>query len=229
MTTEVPAAASGVRERTALEATFTAPVVSFRNPLYAGVQVTLPCPPPSTVGGLLAAAAGGWQRVDPGLRFAMTFRSGGIGDDLETYHPLDGGGKRTSPTPRNREYLTAARLTVWILDEPELWLRRLRRPVWPLRLGRSQDLVGLEVGEVVLRETPGAQREAVVPDAPGTLGTLLRLPTAVSPGRDRTRWGAYRFDASGRAEHPVANSLSTEEGQAVALLPSSHPNASPEA
>ena len=225
MTAGAPQAASVGGERSALEATFTAPVVSFRNPLYAAVQVTLPCPPPATVGGLLAAASGGWQRVDPGLRFAMAFRSDGAGVDYETYHPLEGSGKSTSPIPRNREYLTAARLTVWVLDEPELWLRRLRRPVWPLRLGRSQDLVGLEVREVTLRETPGVQHGAVVSDAPGVLGTLLRLPTAVSPGRDRTRWGAYRFDATGRAENPVAESLSTEQGQAVALLPPTHPYA----
>lgn len=217
---EAPSAAG----RTALEVTFTAPVVSFRNPLYAGVQVSLPCPPPATVGGALAAAAGGWAQVDPGLRFAMAFRAGGKGMDYETYHPLDGSGKRTSPTPRNREFLTDARLTIWLVDEPELWRRRLRRPVWPLRLGRSQDLVGLEMHQVSLRAAPGAQRHAVVPDERGAPGTLLRLPTAVAHGRGRTQWDAYRFDSSGRAERPVTDSLSTDDGQAVALLPCTHPD-----
>ncbi|MEW2117655.1 CRISPR-associated protein Cas5 [Streptomyces sp. NPDC005474] len=211
-------------DTTALEITLTAPVVSFRNPLYAGVQVSLPCPPPATVGGMLAAAAGGWPQVDPGLRFAMAFHAGGKGVDLETYHPLDASGKKTSPTPRNREFLTAAVLTVWLLDEPEAWQRRLRRPVWPLRLGRSQDLVGIRTERIPLNATPGAQRSAVVPDGATRAGTLLRLPTAIASGRDRTQWDAYRFDASGRCEHPVSGSYSTTGGQAVALLPTSHPD-----
>jgi CRISPR-associated Cas5-like protein len=211
-------------DTTALEVTLTAPVVSFRNPLYAGVQVSLPCPPPATVGGLLAAAAGGWPQVDPGLRFAMAFHAGGKGVDLETYHPLDASGKKTSPTPRNREFLTAAVLTVWLLDDPEAWQRRLRRPVWPLRLGRSQDLVGIRMEPIALNATPGAQRSAVVPDGAARAGTLLRLPTAIAAGRDRTQWDAYRFDASGRCEHPVTGSYSTTGGQAVALLPTSHPD-----
>lgn len=211
-------------EVTALQITVTAPVVSFRNPLYAGVQVTLPCPPPATVGGLIAAAAGGWGQVDPELRFAMAFHAGGKAVDLETYHPLDASGKKVSPAPRNREFLTAAELTVWLVDDPEGWQRRLRRPVWPLRLGRSQDLVGIRTGLVPLNAAPGAQRSAVVPETAGRMGTLLRLPTAVSGGRDRTRWDSFRFDSSGRSDHVVAGSWSTAGGQAVILLPSAHPD-----
>nr|ATN96372.1 Cas5 [Streptomyces virginiae] len=211
-------------EVTALQITVTAPVVSFRNPLYAGVQVTLPCPPPATVGGLLAAAAGGWEQVNPELRFAMAFHAGGKAVDLETYHPLDASGKKASPAPRNREFLTAAELTVWLVDDPEGWQRRLRRPVWPLRLGRSQDLVGIRTGLVPLRAEPGEQRSAVVPETAGRMGTLLRLPTAVSGGRDRTRWDSYRFDSSGRSDHVVVGGWSTAGGQAVILLPSAHPD-----
>ncbi|MFH8894478.1 CRISPR-associated protein Cas5 [Streptomyces sp. NPDC017949] len=213
---------------TALRLTVTAPVVSFRNPLYAGVQVTLPCPPPATVGGLLAAAAGGWSRVDPGLRFAMAFHAGGKAVDFETYHPLDGAGKKTFPAPRNREFLTDAELTVWLLEDPEGWRGRLRRPVWPLRLGRSQDLVGIRTEVVSLRREPGVQRGAVVPDEAGRAGTLLRLPTAIRVGRDRTRWDSYRFDGSGRADDPVGGSWSTDTGQAVILLPPTHPDTVPD-
>lgn len=213
-------------ESTALEATFTAPVASFRNPLYAGVQVTLPCPSPATVGGLLAGAAGRWDAVDPGLRFAMAFRSGGKNTDYETYHPLDATGKKTSSTPRHREFLAAAVLTVWLLDDTETWWRRLRRPVWPLRLGRSQDLVGLSLRMVALTPEPGALRSAIVPDEAGVLGgTSLRLPTAISPRRDRTTWNTYRYDSSGLSQALVLGSRSTEEGQAVALLPVCHPDA----
>ncbi|WP_433177391.1 CRISPR-associated protein Cas5 [Actinoallomurus sp. CA-150999] len=211
---------------TALEARFTTPVTSFRNPLYAGVQVTLPCPPPATVGGLLAAAAGGWDQVDAGLRFAMAFHAGGKGVDYETYHPLDASGKKASPTPRNREFLAATVLTVWLLDDVEKWWRRLRRPVWPLRLGRSQDLVGISLQRVPLTSAPGVLGSAIVPsDAAITGGTPLRLPTAIAPRRDRTRWGIYRFDATGRSQARVPDSKSTPDGQAVMPLPGCHPDA----
>ncbi|MDT3395291.1 CRISPR-associated protein Cas5 [Streptomyces sp. B1866] len=207
----------------ALEVTVTAPVVSFRDPLYSGVQVTLPCPSPATVGGLLAAAAGGWDQVDPGLAFAMAFHARGRGTDLETYHPLDASGRKTDPAPRNRDFLAFATLRIWLFEDLELWRRRLRRPRWPLRLGRSQDLVGLALRTAAVREEPGAQRSAVVPDA-AAAGTLLRLPTAVALDRAATRWGTYRFDATGRTAVPVPGSRSTAEGQALVRLPSPHPD-----
>src|SRR5690606_33327891 len=146
------------------EVTVTAPIVSFRNPLYAGVQVTLPCPPPATVGGMLAAAAGGWGAVRPDTRFAMAFHARGSGADLETYHPLDATGKKANPTPRERGFLADVTLTVWLTADVELWERRLRRPVWPLRLGRSQDLVAVRTRRVQLRSGPGRQGSAVLPE-----------------------------------------------------------------
>jgi CRISPR-associated Cas5-like protein len=207
----------------ALEVTVTAPVTSFRNPLYAGVQVGLPCPPPATVGGMLAAAAGGWDAVDPGMRFAMTFQAGGQGEDLETYHPLEASGKKADPTPRLRQFLADVTLTVWLVEDVDRWERRLRRPVWPMRLGRSQDLVGTQVRRVSLRQTAGIQGVAVVPAAQTRTGTLLRLPTAVALDRSRTRWDDYRYDPAGHAPAVVAGAWCDERGRAVALLPATHP------
>ncbi|MFJ2034373.1 CRISPR-associated protein Cas5 [Streptosporangium sp. NPDC087985] len=209
----------------ALEVTVTAPIVSFRNPLYAGVQVALPCPPPATVGGMLAAAAGGWDAVDPGTRFAMAFHARGKGADLETYHPLDATGKKADPTPREREFLADVTLTVWLTGDVDLWGRRLRRPVWPLRLGRSQDLVGLATRRVQLRTGPGRQGSALLPEGvtPSPAGSLLRLPTAISLNRDRTRWDGYHFDASARSDTAVPSGWSDAEGRAVVLLPPVHP------
>ncbi|GLW98918.1 CRISPR-associated protein Cas5 [Microtetraspora sp. NBRC 16547] len=210
----------------ALRVTVTAPIVSFRNPLYAGVQVALPCPPPATVGGMLAAAAGGWHSVDTDTRFAMAFHARGKGVDFETYHPLDATGKKAPPTPREREFLADITLTVWLTEDLNVWERRLRRPVWPLRLGRSQDLVGLATRRVVLRAGPGRQGSAVLPEGstPQPLGTLLRLPTAVSLNRHRTRWDAYHFDASGRGEVLVDSLWADEDGRAVVPLPPVHPS-----
>ena len=210
-------------ETVALEVTVTAPVASFRNPLYAGVQVGLPCPPPSTVAGMLAAAAGGWSRVDPSTRFAMTFHAQGEGQDLETYHPLAVRGKKADPLPRERHFLAGVTLRLWLRDDVDEWWWRFRRPRFPLRLGRSQDLVGVSSRRVTLLDEPGRQGTAVLPGDETSQGTLLRLPTAVSLHRARTRWDDYRFDPTGRANAVTRSGMSTPDGQAVVLLPPAHP------
>lgn len=206
----------------ALKVTITAPVASFRNPLYAAVQLTLACPPPATVGGLLAAAAGGWGRVDPDTRFAMAFHARGRGEDLETYHPLAAAGGKADPTPRGRQFLAGVQLTVWLVGDLDDWRRRLRRPVWPLRLGRSQDLVAVAVREVELQPGGGRQGHALLPGEATRSGTRMRLPTAVSLDRARTRWDDYRYHEAGSAER-VPSGWSEADGQVVVLLPPTHP------
>jgi CRISPR-associated Cas5-like protein len=206
----------------ALQATITAAVASFRNPLYAGVQVGLDCPPPATVGGLLAAAAGGWDKISPQCRFAVVFHARGRGVDVETYHPLQAEGKHASPLPRDRHFLADVTLTVWLIDEPQMWQRRLRRPVWPLRLGRSQDLVDVRTRTVGLQAGSGRQGHALVPAGVTTAGTLLQLPTAIARDRSRTRWDAYRYHNTGAAAE-IHDCWRTVKGQAVVLLPSTHP------
>ncbi|MGW5643643.1 CRISPR-associated protein Cas5 [Saccharopolyspora sp. NPDC003762] len=209
--------------REALEVTVTAPVASFRNPLYFGMQVGLPCPPPSTVGGMLAAAAGGWHKVKPSTRFAMAFHAQSSGTDLETFHPLDKRGRRTEATPKDRDYLWGVELTVWLVEDCDFWYRALRRPVWPLKLGRSQDLAEARPRYIDLHETPGTQGHAVVPGELGGDGTMLRLPTAISLDRSRTRWGTYRYDRNGSRAH-LPTGISTEDGRGVVLLPEVHPS-----
>ena len=206
----------------ALEVVITAPVASFRDPLYAGIQAGLPCPPPATAGGMLAAAAGGWRRVPERLCFAMSFTAGGAGTDLETYHPLDAQGRPRDATPKDRDFLAGVTLTLWITGEVDFWDHALRRPVWPLRLGRSQDLASARSRRVRLAAGPGAQGQAIVPAGLTEAGTLLRLPTAVSADRARTRWDAYRYAAIG-ARQQIDADLATADGQVVALLPPVHP------
>lgn len=208
---------------TALEVTVTAPVASFRNPLYVGLQVGLPCAPPSTVGGMLAAAAGGWHRVPETTRFAMAFRARAQGTDLETFHPLQQQGKPTSPTPKDRDYLWGVELTLWLLDDVEQWQRRLRRPVWPLTLGRSQDLATARTRQVDLRDEPGHQGHALLPEETADDGEHVRLTTAISTDRAHTRWGTYRY-ARGGSSSTAHTGLSTPDGQAVVLLPTIHPD-----
>ncbi|MEW2350591.1 CRISPR-associated protein Cas5 [Streptomyces sp. NPDC006684] len=223
----------------ALEVTVTATVVSFRNPLYAGLQIGLPCPPPSTAGGLLAAAAGGWDRVPASTRFAMAFHAAGNGVDLETYHPLAAPGIETNTTIKDRDFLALVTLTIWLTDQPDEphaipsgersaaidhWERALRRPAWPLRLGRSQDLVAVRTARVELAPGTGRQGYAIIPETqPGATGTRMRLTTAIAHQRDRTRWDGYRYHREG-SQAPLADVLTTAEGQAVVLLPSTHPD-----
>jgi CRISPR-associated protein Cas5t len=209
----------------ALEIEVSIPVVSFRNPLYAGVQVGLPCPPPSTVGGFLASAAGGWHRTPVQTRFAITFTAAGSGTDLETYHPLDGRGKPAKTVPMDREFLAAATLRIWLAEDLDLWERAIRRPVWPLRFGRSQDLASARAGRVELADGgTGRQGQALVPADRKAQGTLMRLPTAITEDRSRTRWDAYRYAKTGAGKAQVAADYVTADGQALFLLSPSHPS-----
>ncbi|WP_204249043.1 CRISPR-associated protein Cas5 [Nocardia arizonensis] len=212
----------------ALQVTVTAAVASFRNPLYAGVQVGLPCPPPSTIAGLLAGAAGAWERVPVGLRFGAVFTAAGSGIDLETYHPLDGRGRATSATPKDREFLADVALRVWLVEDLDFWADALRRPVWPLRLGRSQDLAAARTERVELVAAPGRQGHALVPEKLSSAGTLLRLPTVLSTDRARNRWDGYRYAVSGSDRVidtgcSVAPGEAELSGQAIALIGEVHP------
>lgn len=206
----------------ALQVTVTAAVTSFRDRLYDGVQAVLPCPPPSTAGGFLASAVGGWQRMPPGTRFAMAFAARGSGTDLETYHPLDARGTASSPTPRERPFLADITLTVWLVSDLGLWEAAMRRPVWPVRLGRSQDLATARTRRLSLGTGTGFQGQAIVPESMSKAGTLLRLPVAISDDRSRTRWGKFRYAVSG-STHEISADYVTPGGQAIALLPPTHP------
>jgi CRISPR-associated protein Cas5t len=207
----------------ALQVIVTAPVVSFRDRLYDGVRAGLPCPPPSTVGGFLAAMVGGWRRMPAGTRFAMVFTARGAGTDLETYHPLDARGTASIPVPQERPFLADATLTIWLVSDLELWEAAIRRPVWPVRLGRSQDLASARAARVILEAGAGRQRQAVVPADVTQAGALLRLPTAISEDRSQTCWGEYRYAATG-GNREIGGNYVTTGGQAVVFLPPTHPS-----
>jgi CRISPR-associated Cas5-like protein len=203
-------------ELDALRAEFTAPVASFRDPLFPGVTRCLPVPPLSTLRGMLAAATG--ARAEPVPLGVSAYAEGG-GIDLETYHPvsLDGtnpavGGRvravKGGMTIRNRPFLAMVHVTVWIPDpDGSRIASALRRPVWGLRLGRSQDAVYLRSVKAV-RLTPA--RDAVVGHALAAVGghadpaaLTLRLPEHVSPDRLTTQSGDYLWCAEGGRSQPV--------------------------
>jgi CRISPR-associated protein Cas5t len=152
----------------------------------------------------------------------MAFTADGHGTDLETYHPL--GTSRTPPpaTVKERDFLAFTTLTVWIPTDLGLWERAIRRPLWPLRLGRSQDLATARTQRVTLHSGQGAQGHALMLTQDAAAGTVMQLPTAVSSTRDRTRWDTYRYTPIGTAA-AVDTGLVDDTGQALALLPPVHP------
>src|SRR6266487_6014876 len=104
---------------------------------------------------------------------ALPIFTRGSGSDLETYHPLDARGTASDPVPKDREFLADVTLTIWLIEDLDLWEMALRRPVWPLRLGRSQDLASARTRTIELGAGPGRQGQAVVPAGLSDAGVLL--------------------------------------------------------
>lgn len=217
----------------AWRAEFRAPVASFRDPLFPGLTRCLPLPPPSTVRGLLAAATG--AAAEP-LPLGIAARAEGGGVDAETYHPIAADGSNPAVSGRVREgkggmtlrerpFLTHVHLTVWLPGaDGERIARALRRPRWPLRLGRSQDLVHpCGVSRTVLRPaTEAVVDHALAPadahDVPSAV--VHRMAAWISTDRLTTRWADYLWCDTPTGRCPVREAYRDEEtGQAVWLLP----------
>jgi CRISPR-associated Cas5-like protein len=209
--------AAAMGELDALRAEFTAPVASFRDPMFPGVTRCLPVPPPATLRGMLAAVTG--RQAEP-VTLGVSAHAEGGGIDLETYHPIsmDGANPAVSGrvravkggmTIRNRPFLTMLHVTVWIPDpDGHRITAALRRPVWGLRLGRSQDVAYLRSVKAV-RLVPA--QEAVVGHALAAVGghddpaaLTLRLSELVTPDRLTSQSGDYLWCAEGGRSQPVA-------------------------
>ena len=140
-----------------------APVTSFRHPFFVtGRQPTAHFPPPSTIHGHCASMLGGWP--DPeAFSFGVHFTFKSIGEDLEHQHlteALSGQSRRSVRTPRGdaratteatvqpviREFLFDVTLTLYLT--PEL-ADAFRAPVYPVVLGRSQDLAEVVSVDVI--------------------------------------------------------------------------------
>jgi CRISPR-associated Cas5-like protein len=223
MTGPLPVAVEAVRVEVVV------PVASFRDPAFPGVTRCLPVPPPSTLRGMLAAATG--NRAEPVTLGVSAWAEGG-GIDVETYHPvsMDGsnpaiGGRvravKGGMTIRNRPFLAGLHLTLWV-PQPDggRIAAALRRPVWGLRLGRSQDIA--HVRSVALSTLVPAG-EAVVGHALAPVGghgdpaaLTLRLPELVAADRLGGSSGDYLWCPEGAARQPVNGAYQDGE-QAVWL------------
>lgn len=216
---------------TAWRAEFWAPVASFRDPLFPGLSHGLPLPPPSTVRGLLAAATGAPAES---LALGMAAWSEGGGVDAETYHPISADGSNPAVsgrvravkggmTIRDRPFLADVHLTVWLPGgDGDRIAEALRRPVWPLRLGRSQDIVHpLDLQRTTLHPTDQAIVDHALAPAGGhgvPAATVHRMAASVSLDRLQTSWADYLWCDTATGPYPVRDAYEDDEGQAVWLL-----------
>lgn len=167
---------------------------SFRHPqLVTGAQPTLPMPPPSTVYGLISAATGSW--VDPDeCRMGYVFESSGRARDLEKIYQFQKSSSASS-TVIYRDWLTDWHLFVYFTEER--WAEPFLSPVFPLTLGRQQELAHVEVGasgetvsEIELEASRTVLRGTVVPfPFPQAFGLVMALPLAMSPDLPRQAIG----------------------------------------
>ncbi|MFF0771844.1 CRISPR-associated helicase Cas3' [Nonomuraea wenchangensis] len=213
-----------------------APVASFRDPMFPGASRCLPVPPPSTVRGMLAAATG---RASEPVTLGLAASADGRGVDAETYHPIAADGSNPAVagrvaagkggmTIRDRPFLIGVRLTVWIpAPDGERIAEALRRPLWGLRLGRSQDLVHVvSIREVTLQPAERAKvGHALAPvgghEAPSA--TTIRLAEAISTDRGRTEYRSYQWCPEPAGEHAVTGAY-RDGDQAVWLSSPSAPD-----
>jgi CRISPR-associated Cas5-like protein len=218
--------ATALRGGSVVRARLLAPVASFRDPMFPGLQAGLLVPPPATVRGLLAAAWGSYEQLGR-VQVGIAFRIGGEAVDLETYHPLNTDGRARfpgvdkGPIPLERQLVVDAELTIWVLhDDPMRCAAALRRPVWALHLGRSQDLVQLaDIDVVETRASDGGRQGfALVPfgAAPYATGDEYRLATWVAADRRRTRYEDFVWAEQGGGDvEGVVGALVDEGGQLV--------------
>jgi CRISPR-associated Cas5-like protein len=212
----------------AVRVTVTARTVSVVDPMFPGVSRCLPVVPATTVAGMLAGVTG--HVPETGWRFGWAFRSEGGGTDIETWQPVPFDGKANPVRGRSpndskggaqairRPFLADCTLVVWVLTEdPDRVVAAFRRPVWPLRVGRSQDLGCVnEARPVTLTWVDQAViGSAVVPgDEPGWPGAAdLTLPAWLSQDRTRSRLSRFWWQPGGSTL--TAAGLADDTGQGV--------------
>jgi CRISPR-associated Cas5-like protein len=130
-----------------------APVASFRRPLDHTYQRTLPLPPPTTLIGLAGAALGIstnqlWSDTSPLQQVRVQVLAQNIparATDLWTLLKIKSG--KMERSPYLRELLFNAQFTLlYQADESRLQMleQAFRQPVYPLSLGREDELIQIE-------------------------------------------------------------------------------------
>lgn len=135
---------------------------SFKYPnLISGFQPTLEVPPISTVLGLINAAAGKYVKHEK-LKIGYYFEFEAKQIDLETIYQIEAHDKgypknATKSNIIKREFLSNNHLILYLQNEELVDYFRL--PVYPLLLGRSNDLATVNsIKEVDLKEIGNAEK-----------------------------------------------------------------------
>lgn len=202
-------ARSPAGERSALALYVSVPVASFRNPHAREYLETYPCPPPSTIYGMLLSAVGETsRRAHAGAEIALAMISKpALSTVLRTKWrvksrraPL---GKGENKVPDFQEVLTDVRMVVWVRRggeesaSPPL-VERLRqvllhgasaRRFGALSLGESTHLVD---DFRAWRGEDGSRGRVLVRD--DERGDLTLPIWADHVSSMRTRWGRYRLE-----------------------------------
>lgn len=187
---------------------------SFRYPnLISGFQPTLEVPPPSTVLGLINAAAGHYIE-HKSLRVGYCFQYAGRGVDLETIYQIDSNsaGKASNNAKSNvirREFLFEGQLRIYLLDEQ--LAAYFRQPFFSLLLGRMNDLASVRgIGHTRLSKVENATRVLgqVIPFTGNRLpGQIQALPTYFTNDIPRKNLGTEAFSIIPHHSKPVISKL----------------------
>lgn len=167
---------------------------SFRVPGMMGYQTTSPVPPPATIYGILAAAAG--REVTPDETWiAYRFEYDALAQDLEKIIGFSESGPHwdkklngVNTVPIIRQFLFNPRLVLYL--KPGAAAEAFRRPRYPLLLGRSQDVAYVERHEAtVLESVDEAQVAGILLPFPlpalGVPSRISSFPTFFSLGATR--------------------------------------------
>lgn len=185
---------------------------SFRYPnLISGFQPTLEVPPVSTVMGLINAASGKYvDNIEIEIGYYFDFKIKSV--DLETIYQIKTNDRNY---PENtvksniiqREFLYDCRLFIFLVNE-EL-ITNFKHPVYPLLLGRSSDLAGIEsIKEVKLQEINNAHFSGQVIPFNGNFlpGQIQALPKYFSNTVPRKNLGTEPYSVISY-NNPVVSKL----------------------
>lgn len=200
---------------------------SFKYPnLISGYQPTLEVPPVSTVLGLMNAVSGKYiQHYELKIGYYFEFEAKQV--DLETIYQIEGHEKgfpksTVKSNIVNREFLYNNRLIIYLEDRCLADLFRL--PVYPILLGRSNDLATVnKVEEVDLSLIRSASKikGQVVPlqgnYLPGMVQALPKYFTDTIPRKNlgTEAYSVIRFDAQDKQTDISALADYTPKGQEV--------------
>ena len=174
---------------------------SFRYPnLISGIQPTLEVPPLSTILGLINAAAGYYINHKE-IAIGYYFEYQGKEMDLETIYMIDTNkGKPNNMAKSNiikREFLFENLLRIYTDDEAIV--NYLRFPVYPLVLGRMNDLASVDVARIEKGNLPEIEnadkiRGQVIPFTNNHLpGVIQALPKYFSDTIPRQNIGTESY------------------------------------